>query len=47
MKVKMMYKVVVEVNNEIQVFEHWDYCQACTAVIKLKNLGYKAHVEKI
>ena len=47
MSVKMRYKLVVEINNEIQVFEHWDYCQALTAAIKLNNLGYKAHVENI
>lgn len=47
MSVKMKYKVVVKVNNEIKEFKHWDYCQALTAVVRLNNLGYKAHIENI
>ena len=46
-KEKMVYKLIVEVDGEEQIYEFWDYCQAFTAFCKLDNLGYKARVEKI
>ena len=47
MEVKMRYKLIVEVNGEEQIYEHWDYCQAFTALCRLNYLGYKARIEEI